>query len=1495
MKKRRINVTLTIVALALTALLILTVLPRASTAAPRLERQSLESLTELDSPEAAESGAPLAPSVVQSPSTTTRISAALRSGSVMFIENVGQFDEHARFQVRGGIGTMWLADDAIWVTVLEKPSSPQPPSPNLGEGGAFLPSPKFGRGAGGEGQPRKGVNLRLTFPGANPHPRLEPFERLDTVVSYFIGSDPDQWHPDVPVWGGVRYVGLYPGIDLEITGENGWMVQRLVAQPGADLSAVRLRVDGADKIDLDSDHLRLTTTVGEFTLPLLQAVAADGSPLLRAAEGPGPALSNAEGVRANEIITPFSSASLLPSPSAQTTGASDLLYSTFLGGGGYDYGYGIAVDGSGATCVAGITYSSNFPTTPGAFDMTPNGLWDAFVVKLNATGSALVYATFLGGGSYDYGYGIAVDGSGADYVTGLTYSSDFPTTPGAYNTSYNGGDWGDAFVVKLNATGYTLAYATFLGGSSEDHGSGITVDGSGAAYVTGLTWSSDFPTTPGAYDTSYNGGSYADAFVVKLNATGSALAYATFLGGSGAEGWGITVDGSGAAYVTGQTHSSNFPTTPGAFDTSYNGGDYDAFVVKLNAAGSSLAYATFLGGSGEDHGSGIAVDGSGAAYVTGYATSSNFPTTPGAFDATYNGGWDAFVVKLNPTGSTLTYATFLGGSDGDYGEGIAMDGSGATYVTGWTYSSDFPTTPGAFDTTYNGGSDAFVVKLNAAGSTLAYATFLGGGSGDGGSGIVVDGSGAAYVTGQTHSSNFPTTPGAFDTTCGGCPTYPDAFVVKLAVGGGVGPDFTITAIEVTQAIQDLNNSVPLVAGKRTFARVHVRNQGTSSPALVTARLCGPGRCLAPDNPGKRIQVLANPDRARLDQSFYFELPPEWLNGNLTLTAEVNPAGPQHVEESNTANNSLSRSVTFGAVPPLKIKLFGVRYRTLPFAWQVHEPRPEDYDLILSWLRRAYPTAEVQWSRDVLDYGLGLPTCNAVNKILVAYWLIDRAEDKTDSQTRYYGIVSDSGGFMRGCAMGIPSSIASGPAGTPGGSWVWDKDASYGDWYAGHELAHTYGRRHPGYCGGQERDPDHPSGDYPEGKISPADGSMYGFDIESTAVYTPTGWYDVMTYCDYEWISGFTYKGLRDYLVAQGGLAAQQVASVGEHLIVLGTVNHTQNTAELHTLYRVPDVTAPAPPASGTHHLKLLGAGDAVLANYPFTPGKDTSTQPGEDEMGLIGEIIPWVTGTQRVAVYSDTLELDSRLVSTNPPTVTVLSPNGSEVFTDTAVVSWSASDADQDPLTYVLQYSIDDGATWQAVGVGITNTTVYTLDLTLLPGTDQGRVRVIASDGVNTGIDISDSAFHVARKPPQARILSPASGSSFLSEQTLVLVGEGTDVEDGMLPDSALSWQSSLSGTLGTGRMLSVTGLITGTHVITLTATDSNSNMGTATVQVVATFPEDVVPDCQVDITDIMQVASRWRCKCEDACYDPRYDLDGDCDIDIVDIMLVVKHWGETC
>ncbi len=383
----------------------------------------------------------------------------------------------------------------------------------------------------------------------------------------------------------------------------------------------------------------------------------------------------------------------------------------------------------------------------------------------------LVYGTYLGGSNSDEGRGIAVDASGAAYVTGVAASANFPTS-GAYQGTWAGGT--DAFVAKLTPAGDALAYATYLGGSERDYAWGIAVDASGAAYVAGETHSTNFPTSGGYQAMNAGGG---DAFVAKLSAVGDALAYATYLGGSSYEqAYGIAVDDSGAAYVTGSTESTNFPTS-GAYQGAFAGGSYDAFVAKLSAAGDALVYATYLGGSSADAARGIAVDASGAAYLTGDTDSTDFPTS-GAYQAAFAGVSDAFVAKLSATGDALAYATYVGGSDDDAALGIAVDASGAAYVTGYTGSTDFPTS-GAYQAVFAGGGDAFVAKLSAAGDALAYATYLGGSGWDEVLGIAVDSSGAAYVTGYTESTNFPTS-GAYQATNAG---GRDAFVAKLSAGG----------------------------------------------------------------------------------------------------------------------------------------------------------------------------------------------------------------------------------------------------------------------------------------------------------------------------------------------------------------------------------------------------------------------------------------------------------------------------------------------------------------------------------------------------------------------------------------------------------------------------------------------------------------------------------------------------------------------------------------
>lgn len=485
--------------------------------------------------------------------------------------------------------------------------------------------------------------------------------------------------------------------------------------------------------------------------------------------------------------------------------------------------------------VAGQTASDNFPSSPGAFDMgcgdpPPNSCagtfsTDGFVVKLDPAGQ-LVYATFLGGRRSDRINHLAVDAEGHVYVAGFTSSGNLPTPASAFPTTASAFDRvcgtdgacnfrSDAFIAKLDPTGAALLYSTFLGGGSFDEAFGLALDGERRVYVTGGTISPDFPTTAGAHDRICDAGATCieDVFVAKLDPTAfgaASLVYSTLLGGTrGDKGLAIAVDGLGQAYVTGLTGSADFPVTAGAFDPSFNGGTsvccgFDAFLAKLDAAGANLLYASYLGGNGDESGHGIALDAAGHVYVAGRALPPFgsiplvFPTTAGAFDPSWNGGSDAFVAKFDTVTAgpaSLIYSTFLGGSGPDGVEAIAVDPIGTAYLTGFTLSPNFPTTPGAFDRTLNGvpGTgilDAFVAKLDPTGSGLLYGSYFGGPcgfsgfGGNVGSGIAIDAAGWAYVTGNTNTPGFPTTRTAFDRTVNG--SF-DAFVARLATTprGGV--------------------------------------------------------------------------------------------------------------------------------------------------------------------------------------------------------------------------------------------------------------------------------------------------------------------------------------------------------------------------------------------------------------------------------------------------------------------------------------------------------------------------------------------------------------------------------------------------------------------------------------------------------------------------------------------------------------------------------------
>ncbi|MHA1577626.1 MAG: SBBP repeat-containing protein [Candidatus Thorarchaeota archaeon] len=454
---------------------------------------------------------------------------------------------------------------------------------------------------------------------------------------------------------------------------------------------------------------------------------------------------------------------------------STLVYSTFLGGSGSERANSMAVDSEGNVYVTGVTSSADFPTV-NAYNDTYGQSDDCFVYKLNATGNGLLYATFIGGADEDNGQSIAVDSEGNAYVTGYTESTDFPTV----NPIDSSQEGGDAFVLKLSSNGGSLVYSTLLGGSDKDYPRGLALSSTNNVYVTGSTSSTDFPAVS-AYDDSFNGGDDyfgGDCFVAKLEDDGSALLFSTYVGGGLIDqGRSIRVDLSGNVYVVGRTNSTDFPTQS-AHDSNYNGGSYDVFALRLTADGASISYSTFVGGSSTDMAYSLAIDSSNNIYVTGGTASTDFPVI-NAYGDTINESGDCFVFKLDESGSTILYSTFVGGSGYDYGWSIEVDSIGNAFVVGGTTSIDFPTV-NAYDSSYNDGSrDCILFKLSPDGNSLLYSSYIGGSEGDYGYSVALDENGGVYLCGQTASNNFPVT-NAYDSIYSGGAF--DSFVMKLTIG-----------------------------------------------------------------------------------------------------------------------------------------------------------------------------------------------------------------------------------------------------------------------------------------------------------------------------------------------------------------------------------------------------------------------------------------------------------------------------------------------------------------------------------------------------------------------------------------------------------------------------------------------------------------------------------------------------------------------------------------
>ena len=619
--------------------------------------------------------------------------------------------------------------------------------------------------------PPAGAPLRIKWVGANVKARAVPAEELPTKANYFIGNNPDQWRTQVPTFGKVRYQTVYPGIDLVYYGNQRQLEYDFVVAPGANPETIAWGYEGVESIQFEDGGDLIVHTVGgkvrQHRPVAYQKVNGERKQISAGyvfREGGGRIVGFEIGAYDQTqplIIDPV------------------LVYSAFLGGAGLDEGWDIAVDTNGCVYLTGETVSTNFPTNNAPYSTNGGGARDVFVAKLSAEGTNLVYSTYLGGSGYDAGFGIALDGAGDVYLTGVTASPNFPIIGNAISTNLHGsaalGIYPfDAFVVKLDAAGSNLLYSTFIGGTQPDTGMAIAVDNSGQIYVAGTTSSADFPTN--GTTQPFAGGAH-DAFVLKL-ATGSTnLIYSSYLGGAGDDyGFGIAVDSAGSAVVVGVTTSTNFPVT-NALQTNFSGVPYDVFITKFSPDGATKIFSTYLGGNGDDEASRIVLDNLGNICLAGSTTSSNFPTNRDSLYPTNSGLADAFIVKLDPSGTNLIYSTYLGGAFNDDAWGIAVDTNRNVYVIGRTGSPDFPAV-NAYQSTLRGLTNVFVARLNANGTVLDYSTYLGGFSDDEGYGIAVDHAGNAYITGLAGSPDFPVYPatnGAGSVFAG----VGDVFVAKL--------------------------------------------------------------------------------------------------------------------------------------------------------------------------------------------------------------------------------------------------------------------------------------------------------------------------------------------------------------------------------------------------------------------------------------------------------------------------------------------------------------------------------------------------------------------------------------------------------------------------------------------------------------------------------------------------------------------------------------------
>ncbi|HEX4321831.1 MAG TPA: chitobiase/beta-hexosaminidase C-terminal domain-containing protein, partial [Acidobacteriaceae bacterium] len=871
------------------------------------------------------------------PPRSTAPSSSYGSLPLLFEANQGQTDPSVQFLSHGQGYTLFLRQGEAVLALHSAAPKNNPGTNSISRTGT--PSPETSV-----------VQMQLV--GSNPRSEVVQEDPQITRTNYFYGKDPNQWRTGIPNYGRIRYRSIYDGIDQVYYGNQRRLEHDFVVSPNADPGKIVLALEGAKNLRIDTATGDLIVDTGHGDLRLQKPIAYQQEPNHPRNTIPSSYKLLAENRIAFTLGSYDRSRPLIIDPV--------LVYSTYLGGSGNngngDQGNGIAVDASGDAYIVGTAYSTNFPVNAGAYQTQDNaatGNSTVFVSELNAAGTALIYSTYLGGSGGDFGYGIGLDAANNAYITGATYSTDFPVTCGALQLNNPSTTAGapTAFVASLKSDGAVLLYSTYLGGEGNtstttaqgDVAQAIAVNPAGNAYVTGYTFSPNFPVTDQAFQQTFAGSAaLSNAFVTELNLTGTALVYSTYLGGSGAAGGGdygngIALDSSGDAFIAGSTGSANFPVTPGAFQATLNGPS-NAFVTKLNPAGSSQLYSTYLGGAGVpysfyyegapfkseytessgDSAQAIALDGQGNAYVAGITSSNNFPLTTGTLEGTGTGldayvgpapyaGQDtdavysfppvAFVTKLNQDGSALDYSTFLEGQSTAV-KGLAVDGTGHAYIAGSAPTllsgafGGFQSTPDALPVPASTGSSAFLVKLDPAATVLNYATLLGGSSNDGANALALDSAGNVYLTGFATSTDFPATAGAFQTKFGQPSSTPIPTTMSLVSQQFLCdvqvPGFTVVAnlmvnsnsngpaptgtVAFTGAFEVGEYAEPVAPGAGGTAAIQVI--GTSSadvqqsasweadysgdsvyaPSSLTGTATGPGNCDSQPYVGTRSQA-----------------------------------------------------------------------------------------------------------------------------------------------------------------------------------------------------------------------------------------------------------------------------------------------------------------------------------------------------------------------------------------------------------------------------------------------------------------------------------------------------------------------------------------------------------------------------------------------------------------------------------------------------------------